>query len=228
MKFSDEIIDALSIDCVIFGFKNKDLNILLVKHGQGITKGQWALPGGWIKYNESLDEAAYRLLNVQTSVSKIYLEQFQTFGDLNRFPGKRVITVSYYALVNSDKFELEPGITVSDVKWFNVREVPKMAFDHNEIFNKCFAFLQHKIQHQPIGFNLLPKKFTLLQLQELYEAILNKALDKPNFRKKLLKMNLIVACNEKQTEVAHRAANLFSFDKKAYTNLIEKGLSFEL
>ena len=226
MKFSDEIIDALSIDCIIFGFKNSSLYILLVKHGQGITKGKWALPGGWIKYNESVDDAAYRILTVQTSVSKIYLEQFQTFGDVNRFPGKRVLTVCYYALVNTEDFELQPGITVSDAQWFDVKQIPKMAFDHNYIFDKCFKFLQHKIQHEPIGFNLLPKKFTLLQLQELYEAILDKELDKPNFRRKLLKMNLLIACNEKQNDVAHRAANLFRFDKKAYDKLIDKGFSF--
>jgi 8-oxo-dGTP diphosphatase len=228
LQFSDEIIDALSIDCVIFGFKNKSLNILVVKHGQGTTKGQWALPGGWIKYNESVDDAANRILTAQTSVSKIYLEQFQTFGEVNRFPAKRVLTVSYYALVNTADYELHAGNSVSDTKWFNVKEVPKMAFDHNLIFSKCFKFLQHKIQHEPIGFNLLPKKFTLLQLQELYEAILDKELDKPNFRRKLLKMNLLVDCNEKQNDVAHRAAGLFRFDKKNYDKLIDKGFSFEI
>jgi 8-oxo-dGTP diphosphatase len=228
MKFSDEIIDALSIDCVIFGFKNKSLYILLVKHGQGITKGQWALPGGWIKYNESVDDAAYRILTVQTSVSKIYLEQFQTFGNLNRFPGKRVITVCYYALVNTEDFELHAGITVSDAQWFDIKQIPKMAFDHNKILDSCFTHLQHKVQHEPIGFNLLPKKFTLLHLQELYEAILNKKLDKPNFRRKLIKMNLLVTCNEKQKDVSHRAAELYRFDKKVYDRLIDKGFSFEV
>ena len=228
VKFSDEIIDALSIDCIIFGFKNAELYVLLVKHGQGKTKGQWALPGGWIKYNESVDDAAYRLLTAQTSVSKIYLEQFQTFGDVNRYPHKRVITVCYYALVNIENFELHAGITVSEVKWFNIKEIPKVAFDHNKILDKCFAFLQHKIQHEPIGFNLLPKKFTLLELQELYQAILGKKLDKPNFRRKLTNMNLLVLCNEKQTNVAHRAASLFRFDKKVYDRLIDKGFSFEI
>jgi 8-oxo-dGTP diphosphatase len=228
LNFSDEIIDALSIDCVIFGFKNKSLYVLLVKHGQGITKGQWALPGGWIKYNESVDDAAYRILTVQTSVSKIFLEQFQTFGDLERFPGKRVITVSYYALVNTEDFELHAGVTVSDAQWFEISRIPKMAFDHGTIFKKCFTFLQHKVQHEPIGFNLLPKKFTLLQLQELYEAILGKELDKPNFRRKLLKMNLLIPCNEKQNDVAHRAASLFRFDKKTYDKLLDKGFSFEI
>jgi len=228
MKFTNEIIDALSIDCVIFGFKNAELSVLLVKHGSGITKGQWALPGSWINYNESLDAAAYRILTAQTAVQKIFLEQFQTFGDLDRFPNKRVITVCYYALVNIENFELRAGPSVSEVTWYNIKNIPKMAFDHNKILEKSFKHLQHKIQHEPIGFNLLPKKFTLLHLQELYEAILNQKLDKPNFRRKLIKMNLLMACNEKQKDVSHRAAQLYRFDKKVYDRLLDKGFSFEI
>jgi 8-oxo-dGTP diphosphatase len=226
VKFSDEIIDALSIDCVIFGFKNSALSVLLVKHGEGITKGHWALPGGWIQYKESLDKAAYRILTAQTAVKNIYLEQFYVFGDVDRFPIKRVITVGYYALVNIENFELHAGPTVSDVVWFDIKNIPKMSFDHNKILKKCFIHLQHKVQHEPIGFNLLPKKFTLLQLQELYEAILEKKLDKPNFRRKLIKMNLLVPCSEKQKDVSHRAAQLYKFDKKVYDQLIENGFSF--
>lgn len=226
MKFSDEIIDALSIDCVIFGFKNSALSVLLVKHGEGITKGNWALPGGWIQYNESLDKAAYRILTAQTAVKNIYLEQFYVFGEVDRFLIKRVITVGYYALVNIENFELRAGPTVSDVVWFDIKNIPKMSFDHNKILKKCFTHLQHRVQHEPIGFNLLPKKFTLLQLQELYEAILEKKLDKPNFRRKLNKMNLLVPSSEKQKDVCHRAAQLYKFDKKVYDNLIENGFSF--
>lgn len=228
MKFSDEIIEALSIDCVVFGFKNAALSVLLVKHNQGVTKGQYALPGSWIKYNESIDNAAYRILTAQTSVKNIYLEQLQAFGDTNRFPHKRVITVCYYALVNIENFELHAGSSVSEVDWFTMSNIPKMAFDHNEIVNKCFTHLQHKVRQEPIGFNLLPKKFTLLHLQELYEAILNQKLDKPNFRRKLMKMNLLVSCNETQKDVSHRAAQLYRFDKKVYDRLIERGFSFEI
>jgi len=228
VALSDEIIEALSIDCVIFGFKEAELSVLLVKHAQGVSKGQWALPGGWIKYNESLDDAAYRLLTAQTAVNKIYLEQFQSFGDVERFPSKRVITVCYYALVNIENFLLQSGSSVSDVFWFNVKIIPIMAFDHRKIFDKCFAFLRHKIQHEPIGFNLLPRKFTLLQLQELYEAILNQKLDKPNFRRKLNNMNLLVPCNEKQKGVSHRAAELYRFDKKVYDRLKNSGFTFEI
>ena len=228
MKFSDEIIDALSIDCVIFGFKEAQLSVLIVKHGQGSTKGQWALPGGWINYNESLDEAAKRILTAQTSVENIFLEQFHTFGDTDRFPDKRVITVCYYALVNIEKVELHAGSSVSEVKWFTISTIPEMAFDHNKIFTKCFTHLQRKVQHEPIGFNLLPQKFTLLQLQQLYEAILGKKLDKPNFRRKLMKMNLLVSCKEKQKDVSHRAAQLYKFDKKVYDRLVKDEFAFEI
>lgn len=228
MNFSDEILECISIDCVIFGFQNRSLSVLLVKHLTGTTKGQWALPGGWIKYNESVDDAAHRILTAQTSVSNIFLEQFHTFGDVERVAARRVITVGYYALVNREDFELHPGNTVADAQWFDINEVPEMAYDHNAIFDRGFTFLQHKILHEPVGFNLLPSKFTLLQLQELYEAILGKSLDKPNFRRKFLKMKLLVPCNEKQNDVAHRAASLYRFDKKVYDQLLAKGFSFEV
>jgi hypothetical protein len=225
--FSDEIIDALSIDCVIFGFDNSQLSVLLVKHGQGISKGQWALPGGWIKYNESVDDAAKRILTAQTSVTNIYLEQLKSFGGVDRYPGKRVITVAYYALVNKVSFVLHAGDSVSDVQWVSVQHIPKMVYDHQQIFDFAFKQLKHKVLHEPIGYNLLPKKFTLLQLQELYEAILETKLDKPNFRRKMIKTDLLVPCNEKQINVAHRAANLYRFQKKVYDRLVEKGFMFE-
>jgi 8-oxo-dGTP diphosphatase len=225
---SEEIIDAVSIDCLIFGFRNSELDILLIKHGEGISKGKWALPGGWIKYNEDVDAAANRLLLSLTGVSNIYLEQLKSFGNVNRYPEKRVITIAYYALVNADNYSLSPGFTATAAQWFNIHEVPKLPYDHKKILQQGFAHLKHKVRHEPIGFNLLPKKFTLHHIQELYEAILETKLDKPNFRRKLLKMNLLVACEEKQKDVSHRAANLYKFDKKIYGRLAEKGFSFEL
>jgi 8-oxo-dGTP diphosphatase len=227
-KYSADIIDALSIDCVIFGFRDGELDILLIKHAEGISKGRWALPGGWIQYNESVDEAAARLLNSLTGVSNIYLEQLRCFGDVDRYPGKRVLTIAYFALVNADNYSLQPGFTASDAQWFNVQLVPSLPYDHNEILDFGFRHLKHKVRHEPIGFNLLPKKFTLHHIQKLYEAILETALDKPNFRRKLLNMNLLVPCDEKQKDVSHRAANLYRFDKKIYNQLIEKGFAFEL
>jgi 8-oxo-dGTP diphosphatase len=228
-KYSSEIIDALSIDCLIFGFKDEELDVLLIKHAEGISKGKWALPGGWIQYNESVDEAANRLLKSLTGVSNIYLEQLRSFGAVERYPGKRVITLAYYALVNADHYvNLNPGFTASDAQWFNIHDIPKLPYDHNEILNFGFDHLKHKVRHEPIGFNLLPKKFTLHHIQKLYEAILETDLDKPNFRRKLLNMNLLLPCNEKQKDVSHRAASLYRFDKKIYNQLLEKGFSFEL
>ncbi|MBL0743641.1 NUDIX hydrolase [Chryseolinea sp. Jin1] len=225
---SDSIIDALSIDCLIFGFKKSELDILLVQHGEGISKGKWALPGGWIKYNESTDDSATRILNDLTGVSNIYLEQLKAFGNANRYPTKRVITIAYYALVKPENYTLHPGFTAADARWFKISEVPELPYDHAQILNEGLQYLKHKVRHEPIGFNLLPKKFTLLQLQELYEAILDKKLDKPNFRRKLMRMNLLEPCKEKQTDVSHRAASLYRFDKKTYNNLKENGFMFEL
>lgn len=223
-----EIIEALSIDCLVFGLEKGELEILLIKHGEGISKGKWALPGGWIKYDESLDQAAERILTSLTGISNIYLEQIKAFGRVDRFPNKRVITVTYFALVNAKNYKPTAGSTASEAKWFNVHEVPALVYDHNDIFDFGFEFLKHKVQHEPIGFNLLPKKFTLLQLQKLYEALLDRKLDKPNFRRKAMNMNLLVPCEEKQKDVAHRAASLYRFDKKVYDNLIKKGFNFEI
>lgn len=226
--FSDSIIDALSIDSMIFGFKKSELDILLVQHAEGISKGKWALPGGWIRYNEGIDQAAHRILKDLTGVANIYLEQLRAFGDTDRYPVKRVITIAYFALVKPEDYTLHAGFTAADAKWFKVSEVPALPYDHAKILKAGLNHLRHKVRHEPIGFNLLPKKFTLLQLQELYEAILEKKLDKPNFRRKLMKMNLLELSKEKQTDVSHRAASLYRFDKKIYDKLTEKGFTFEL
>jgi 8-oxo-dGTP diphosphatase len=228
MKKSDNTIEALSIDCLIFGFKNSNLDILLVQHGEGISKGKWALPGGWIKYDEGIDEAAIRILKALTGVSNVFLEQLKAFGNVDRYPTRRVITIAYYALVKPEDYTLQPGFTAADARWFRVSDLAALPYDHEKILRQGMDHLKHKLRHEPIGFNLLPKKFTLLQLQELYEALLNKKLDKPNFRRKLINMNLLVPCKEKQTEVSHRAANLYKFDKKIYDKLTEKGFTFEL
>lgn len=228
MPFPDKIIEALSIDCLIFGFNSPDLNVLLVKHREGISKGQWALPGGWIKYNESLDGAAYRILSALTGINNIYLEQLKAFGELHRYPAKRVITVAYFALVKPEDYQIIPGFTASDAKWFQLNKVPEMPYDHNEILEYSLGHLRHVVKHEPIGFNLLPEKFTLLELQQLYESILGTKLDKPNFRRKFQKMKLLIDCKEKQKEVAHRAANLYRFDEDVYHRLKEEGFNFEI
>lgn len=228
LRLTSDVIEAVSIDCLIFGFRHSELDILLIKHAEGISKGRWALPGGWIRYNEGIDDAASRLLTSLTGVSNIFLEQFRAFGAVNRYPGKRVITLAYYALINADNYSLSAGFTASDARWFKIHDVPRLPYDHNKILKTGFQYLKHKVRHEPLGFNLLPKKFTLHQIQKLYEAILETELDKPNFRRKLLKMNLLVPCDEKQKGMSHRAANYYRFDKTIYKKLTESGFTFEL
>ncbi|MBK8291701.1 MAG: NUDIX hydrolase [Flammeovirgaceae bacterium] len=224
----DSVIDALSIDCLVFGFKDGRLDILLIKHGEGISEGRWALPGGWINYGESIDDAAKRLLHSLTGISNIYLEQLKAFGHPDRYPTKRVVTIAYFALVKEEHYSLIPGFTASDAKWFSVHEVSDLPYDHPLILKYGYQHLKHKVRHEPIGFNLLPEKFTLLQLQELYEAVLETTLDKSNFRRKLAKMKLLKKCDEKQKDVSHRAAGLYKFDKRIYVTLKNRGIAFEL
>lgn len=224
---TSEIIEDLSIDCIIFGFQESELKVLLVKHAEGIIKDQWALPGGFVTYNENIDAAAYRLLNDLTGVKKLYLEQLQAFGDVDRYPTKRVITIAYYALARPENYELIPGFTASDARWFVISEIENLPYDHDQILKLAWNRLKRKVKYEPIGFNLLPEKFTLLQLQELYESILEVKLDKPNFRRKIMKMNLLISCNEKEVGVSHRAANLYRFDKQVYDRLKDEGFIFE-
>lgn len=224
----DHAIKALSIDNLIFGLDEDELKILLVKQTDPLHQGKWALPGGWIRYDENLRDAAYRLLEELTGVRDLFLEQLKTFGRVDRFPNERVVTIAYYALVSADKFSLVAGQSAADVSWQSVNNLPELVYDHAEIVAHGLKVLRHQVCHQPIGFNLLPEKFTLLQLQALYEAILNTKLDKPNFRRKIMKMNLLSPCNEKQQGVPHRAANLYRFDSEAYRHLSESGFAFEI
>ncbi|WP_370659935.1 NUDIX hydrolase [Gilvimarinus algae] len=224
----DNVIKALSIDNLIFGLDHNKLDILLIKHRSGISKGRWALPGGWIRYDENLRDAATRHLHELTGVQDLYLEQLKTFGRVDRFPNERVVTVAYYALVSAEDYPAVAGNNASDASWFGIHELPDLIFDHKEIVEFGIKHLQQQVRRRPIGFNLLPEKFTLLQLQELYEGILDTKLDKPNFRRKIMKMNLLASCEEKQQGVAHRAAKLYRFDEQAYDALTEKGFAFEI
>lgn len=224
----ESVMNAITIDCAIFSFSDTKLKILLVQHAKGIRKGEWGLPGGWIMRNEHIDDAANRLLTELSGIKDVFLEQVRAFGDPDRFPLDRVITIGYYALISGDNLELTPGFTASDAKWFNLEEAPKLIYDHKKILDESLKKLQTRVRHSPIGFNLLPEKFTLLQLKELYEAILHIELDKSNFRRKILKMKLLIPLNEKEQNVSHRAAKLYKFDLSVYKRLTEKGFTFEL
>lgn len=221
------IMRSITIDCVIFGFEKGSLEILLIRHAEGISRGKWALPGGWIKEDEGIDAAANRLLSESTGLDDIYLEQLKAFGDPQRFPLERVVTIGYYALIKKEGYNLKPGFAAAEAKWFRIDEIPDLIYDHNKIFNYSLKHLQKRVRQAPVGFNLLPEKFTLLQLQQLYEEILGMEMDKPNFRRKILKMKLLVDLDEKQTDVSHRAAKLYKFDPDIYKKLTNKGFNFE-
>ncbi|SHL29180.1 NUDIX hydrolase [Flavobacterium saccharophilum] len=227
IKSEQNAMNAITIDCVIFGFDKGSLEVLLVQHGEGISKGKWGLPGGWIYKKESTDNAAHRLLNELTGLDNIYLEQLKAFGDPDRFPLRRVITIGYYALVKREDYNIKAGFTAADAKWYKIDAIPDLIYDHNEILAYSLKHLQNRVRQAPIGFNLLPEKFTLLQLMHLYEEILGIEMDKSNFRRKILHMKLLVALDEKQQDVSHRAAKLYKFDPEIYNKLTEKGFNFE-
>ena len=225
---SKQIIKNLSIDCVVFGFENNNLEVLLIKRKRNPEKGNWTLPGGFILKTETLDEAAVRILEETSNVKNIYLEQVHTFSEIERFPSRRVVTVAYFALVNPEKHYLKPGTDTTDVKWHKINNEINFPFDHQNIFDKALHQLRQRVRYKPIGFELLPKKFSLTQLQNLYECILGENLDKRNFRKKILGLNMLIPLNDFQQGVAHRAARLYKFDSKTYKILKRKGFSFQL
>lgn len=219
---------SLTVDCVIFGLDEGDLKVLLIQRDLEPFKGKWALPGGFVRLNETLDEAALRELQEETGVSNVYLEQLYTFGDIARDPRERVVTVAYYALAKLSDHRIKATTDARDAAWFSVSDMPGLAFDHEKIFEAALARLKGKVRYQPIGFELLPQKFTLTQLQKMYEKILERELDKRNFRKKILSMDVLIETDEIEQDVAHRAARLYRFDEKKYQRLVKQGFNFEL
>ncbi|MBT0586292.1 NUDIX hydrolase [Alteromonas oceanisediminis] len=226
-KIPPNCINNITVDNLIFAVENGNLKVLLVKYSEGLAADKWGLIGHWVQEDENLDSAAVRVVKTITGVDNLYLDQLAAFGNVDRYPIRRTITVVYYSLVRMEETCVVPKNDRSQCQWFDVRKLPELMFDHRHIMDKGLARLQYKVRHEPIGFNLLPEKFTLLQLQEIYEAILNKKFDKPNFRRKILKMNFLIDCKEKQTNVAHRAASLYRFDNHVYEKLREFGFTFE-
>ncbi len=219
---------AFSIDAVIFGFDEGDLKILLIYRGANPYKGTWALPGDLVKLDEDLDESAQRILKDLTGLSNVYLDQVHTFGKVDRHPLGRVITVGYYSLVKVSDYKINAASWAKDAQWHSINRIPKLPFDHNEILEYAKNKLKDKVRHQPIGFELLPREFTLTDIQHLYESVLEIKLDKRNFRKKLLSMGILIDSGISQHGVAHRPAKRYRFDKKKYQKLLEKGFSFEI
>ncbi len=219
---------ALTVDCVVFGLDDRDLKVLLIERDAEPFAGSWALPGGFVHVDETIDAAALRELEEETGVQIRFLEQLYTFGDVERDPRERVVTVAYYALLRLDEHPLHAASDARDANWFPLTELPELAFDHQHILDTAHQRLRGKVVYQPIGFELLPHKFTLRQLQHLYETILGRALDKRNFRKKILGMDLLIELDEWEADVAHRAARLYRFDQRKYHRLCKQGFNFEI
>ncbi len=204
---------SVTVDIIIFTVMDKDLNVLLIKRAIDPFKGRWAIPGGFIKFNESLEEAAKRELFEETGVKDIYLEQLYTFGDPKRDPRTRVVTVSYFALINQNDAIIKASSDATEVKWFSIYNLPELAFDHKKIIEYALKRLRWKLEYTTVAFKLLTEKFTLTRLQDVYEIIFNRKLDKRNFRKKILELGLVKETKEIQKEVSHRPAKLYSFNK---------------
>lgn len=213
--FKETKTHEVTTDVVIFTIQDDKLKALLVKRAHEPFKGKWALPGGYVRISETLDDAALRILKEKTNVQNIYLEQLYTFGDPLRHPNSRVITCAYFALIRSDDIELsfEENTEITEVKWHAVGNLPALAFDHKEIIEYSLKRTRERLEFCPIAFQLLPQKFTLTELQKAYELILMKKLDKRNFRKKFLSLAILKELDEYTKSGSKRPARLYSFDK---------------
>ena len=219
---------ALTVDCVVFGLDENGLQLLLIQRDGPPYEGSWALPGGFVHVGEALDAAARRELEEETGLSSVYLEQLYTFGDPSRDPREHVVSVAWYALTNIRDHRVRAATDARDAAWFSVNDLPKLAFDHQAILESAIERLRGKVRYRPIGFELLPKHFTLGQLQHLYETVLSTDLDKRNFRKKVLSGEFLVPTGKMEQRVARRPAQLYRFDKRKYQQLEKQGFEFSI
>ena len=216
---------SVTTDCVIFGFDGVKLKVLLVERGMAPYKGRWAFPGGFLNMDESAEEGALRELKEETGLEGAYIRQFHTFSAPQRDPRERVITIAYYALVRMQ--EVKGGDDASDARWFALDEVPPLAFDHDQILRKAEKTLRQQIHFEPVGFELLPEKFTIKQLQNLYEAILDMRFDRRNFNNKMRRLGMLELTGDTANPSQRREANLFSFNAEKYAELKSKGFQLE-
>ncbi|MDX2094225.1 MAG: NUDIX domain-containing protein [Kofleriaceae bacterium] len=219
---------ALTVDCVVFGLDETDLKVLLIQRKLAPFQHTWALPGGFVRVDETLDEAARRELEEEAGVRDVYLEQLYSFGALDRDPRERTVTVAYYALAKLSDHNIRAATDAMGVGWFALDDLPKLAFDHANIIATAQERLRGKVRYAPIGFELLPPRFSLTQLQRLYEIVLGTELDKRNFRKKILSMDLLIETDEVEQGVRHRAARLYKFDRRKYDRLTKQGFEFAM
>lgn len=220
---SDRLLVA--VDCIIFGFDGKQLKALLIKRDFEPEKGKWSLMGGFVNENESVNEAAARVLERLTGLTDIYMEQFFCFGDVNRDTAGRVVSIAYFALINIAEYndQLQDD---HEAHWFPLNKIPPLIFDHKEMVLKAKARLRQKVANHPIGFELLPNKFTLQQLQNLYEAIYESPLDKRNFTRKILALGILKKLNQKEKESSRKGAFFYVFEKAKYNKLDHEGMKF--
>lgn len=222
---------SLTVDAVVFGYaKTEGVSVLLVKRRYEPFKNTWALPGGFVLEKESLEEAVARELKEETGVAVSYLEQLYSFGNPKRDPRKRIISIAYFGLVNSSTYkELTAGTDADEAQWFNINQLPQLAFDHADIIALATERLRAKIQYQPVGFELLDKKFSFADLEKLYIALLGREIDRRNFRKKILSFDFLEKLPElTKPEGQGRPSNMFRFNKKRYDQLTKKGFFFEI
>lgn len=219
----------VAVDSIIFGYDEggRELKLLLLKRNFQPAMGEWSLMGGFLNKEESIDNAAKRILHQLTGLSDVYMEQLYSFGEIDRDPGDRIISVAYFALIKINDSDLEL-VKNHGATWVPISSLPQLIFDHNQMVERAMKKLQVRARTQPIGFELLPEKFTIPQLQGLYEAIYNKPLDKRNFRRKLLAMDLLEKQEEKEKESSRKGAWYYRFDAKKYEDLLKRGFNFEL
>lgn len=205
----------VGVDCIIFGVYEGELSLLLLKRNFEPAMGEWSLMGGFVQENESVDDAAKRVLSNLTGLDKVYMEQVETFGNVNRDPGERVISVAYYALINTNDYNRRL-VEKHNAFWVNINEIPPLIFDHQQMVEKARELMKQKVAVEPIGFNLLPKLFTLTQLQTLYEAIYGETMDKRNFRKRVTDMDFVEKTDQIDKIHSKRGAALYKFNSKVY------------
>lgn len=225
--YQHEVQFYVAVDCIILGFNKSELNVLLYKRNFEPLKGQWSLMGGFVKSGESIDEAASRVLTECTGIDDLFMEQVGAYGDVTRDLGERVISVAYYSLINMDDFSNEV-LKEYNATWTKIGDLPDLIFDHARMIKDTLSILKRKAATRPVGFNLLPEKFTLPQLQSLYEAIYQVSLDKRNFRKKLNSMDILEKLEEKDKKSSKRGAFFYTFNKEKYDKLLEDGFYFSL
>lgn len=217
----------LAVDCIIFGFDAEELKILLIKRDFEPEKGKWSLMGGFLKSYEDLDSAANRILLHLTGINNVYMEQLYTFSKIDRDPGQRTLSVAYYALINIENHNTELDHQHS-AAWFSISDAPSLIFDHNLMVRHAIHRLRYRASTEPIGFELLPPKFTMRQLQKLYEAILDEELDKRNFINKINALDILIKLDEKDKSSSRKGSFLYMFDEKKYSQKLEEGFSFKV